>query len=98
MSNKNLKGGEIRPILFPFGVIHYGKGGDCMAKGQGRSSGQGVKLLIIRDYLRSHATKDRLNAIPCLHQKREWNGSKAIEAMEPLVTRRRSFAFWLRQN
>lgn len=29
-----------------------------MAKGQGRSSGQGVKLLIIRDYLRSHATKE----------------------------------------
>lgn len=35
-----------------------GKGGDYMAKGQGRSSGQGVKLLIIRDYLRSHATKE----------------------------------------
>lgn len=29
-----------------------------MAKGQGRSSGQGVKLLFIRDYLYSHATKE----------------------------------------
>lgn len=29
-----------------------------MAKGQGRSSGQGVKLLYIRDYLYSHATKE----------------------------------------
>ncbi len=28
-----------------------------MAKGQGRSSGQGVKLLYIRDYLYAHATK-----------------------------------------
>ena len=28
-----------------------------MAKGQGRSSGQGVKLLVIRDYLRSHTDK-----------------------------------------
>ena len=29
-----------------------------MAKGQGRSSGQGVKLLYIRDYLYHHATKE----------------------------------------
>lgn len=29
-----------------------------MAKGQGRSSGQGVKLLYIRDYLYTHATKE----------------------------------------
>lgn len=29
-----------------------------MAQGQGRSSGQGVKLLYIRDYLYHHATKD----------------------------------------
>lgn len=29
-----------------------------MAKGQGRSSGQGVKLLYIRDYLYKHATKE----------------------------------------
>ncbi len=29
-----------------------------MAKGQGRSSGQGVKLLYIRDYLRAHTNKD----------------------------------------
>ena len=29
-----------------------------MAKGQGRSSGQGVKLLYIRDYLYQHATKE----------------------------------------
>ena len=29
-----------------------------MAEGQGRSSGQGVKLLYIRDYLYSHATKE----------------------------------------
>ena len=30
-----------------------------MAEGQGRSSGQGVKLLYIRDYLYAHATKER---------------------------------------
>ena len=29
-----------------------------MAKGQGRSSGQGVKLLYIRDYLNTHTNKD----------------------------------------
>ena len=29
-----------------------------MAKGQGRSSGQGVKLLYVRDYLRKHTNKD----------------------------------------
>ncbi len=29
-----------------------------MAEGQGRSSGQGVKLLYIRDYLYAHATKE----------------------------------------
>ena len=29
-----------------------------MAKGQGRSSGQGVKLLYIRDYLYTHTDKD----------------------------------------
>lgn len=29
-----------------------------MAKGQGRSSGQGVKLLMIRDYMIAHATKE----------------------------------------
>lgn len=29
-----------------------------MAKGQGRSSGQGVKLLYIRDYLYHHATNE----------------------------------------
>ena len=29
-----------------------------MAKGQGRSSGQGVKLLYIRDYLYNYATKE----------------------------------------
>ena len=29
-----------------------------MAKGQGRSSGQGVKLLYIRDYLYHYATKE----------------------------------------
>ena len=29
-----------------------------MAKGQGRSSGQGVKLLYIRDYLYQYATKE----------------------------------------
>ena len=29
-----------------------------MAKGQGRSSGQGVKLLYIRDYLRANTNKD----------------------------------------
>lgn len=29
-----------------------------MAQGQGRSSGQGVKMLLIRDYLYTHATKE----------------------------------------
>ena len=29
-----------------------------MAEGQGRSSGQGVKLLYIRDYLHKHTNKE----------------------------------------
>lgn len=29
-----------------------------MAVGQGRSSGQGVKLLYVRDYLRKYTNKD----------------------------------------
>ena len=29
-----------------------------MAEGQGRSSGQGVKLLYVRDYLRANTNKD----------------------------------------
>lgn len=40
-------------------MLNYStRGWLIVAKGQGRSSGQGVKLLIIRDYLRSHATKE----------------------------------------
>ena len=36
-----------------------------MAKGQGRSSGQGVKLLYIREYLYHNATKERPKNNPC---------------------------------
>ena len=34
-----------------------------MAEGQGRSSGQGVKLLYIRDYLRKHTNKEHPKSV-----------------------------------
>lgn len=54
-----------------------------MAKGQGRSSGQGVKLLIIRDYLRSHATKEHPKNAKDItkHLSSEWG----IEASEKTI-------------
>lgn len=53
-----------------------------MAEGQGRSSGQGVKLLYIRDYLYAHATKEHpKNA----RHIKEYLASKGIAATEKTI-------------
>ena len=48
-----------------------------MAQGQGRSSGQGVKLLYIRDYLYAHATKEHPKNAKHI---RDFLATKAIDA------------------
>ena len=53
-----------------------------MAKGQGRSSGQGVKLLVIRDYLRSHTDKNHCKNAT---QIKDYLASKGISATEKTI-------------
>ena len=53
-----------------------------MAKGQGRSSGQGVKLLVIRDYLRYHTDKNHCQNAT---QISKYLASQGIEASEKTI-------------
>lgn len=53
-----------------------------MAKGQGRSSGQGVKLLVIRDYLRSHTDKSHCKNAT---EIKTFLATKGIEASEKTI-------------
>ena len=53
-----------------------------MAKGQGRSSGQGVKLLVNRDYLRSHTDKSHCKNAT---EIKKYLASHGIEASEKTI-------------
>ena len=53
-----------------------------MAKGQGRSSGQGVKLLVIRDYLRSHTDKSHCKNAT---EIKRYLATQGIEASEKTI-------------
>ena len=50
-----------------------------MAEGQGRSSGQGVKLLYIRDYLYQHATQEHPKNTVAIIKYLSLNGIKAAD-------------------
>ena len=52
-----------------------------MAKGQGRSSGQGVKLLYIRDYLRANTDKDHAKNA-CALVNEAWFDCYGVNASE----------------